>query len=117
MHQIIDVFDFSFNLTTFASSKLKGLVFMPTYDYKCKECGITFELFQKMSDDPIKNCVECKGEVKRLIGSGLTPVFKGSGFYETDYKTKNNSSKKETKSVSSNSEKKSSKNVDSKKSA
>jgi putative FmdB family regulatory protein len=86
---------------------------MPTYDYRCKECGITFELFQKMTDEPIKKCLECGGEVKRLIGAGMTPIFKGSGFYETDYKTKKKSSTKETKSVSKSSDKK----VESKKSA
>ena len=90
---------------------------MPTYDYRCKECGITFELFQKMSDNPIKNCIECNGEVKRLIGGGLKPIFKGSGFYETDYKSKKKSSKKETKTVAPKSEKKVSKKVDTKKSA
>ena len=90
---------------------------MPTYDYKCKECGITFEYFQKMTDEHIKNCIECDGEVKRLIGSGMTPIFKGSGFYETDYKSKKKSSKTETKSVSTNSDKKESKKVEQKKSA
>jgi len=90
---------------------------MPTYDYKCKECGITFELFQKMTDDHIKDCIECGGKVKRLIGSGMTPIFKGSGFYETDYKSKKNSSKEETKSVSTSTEKKESKKVEQKKSA
>jgi len=74
---------------------------MPTYDYKCKKCGITFELFQKMSDEPIKNCIECNGEVKRMVGSGLTPIFKGSGFYETDYKAKSNKNVSNTKAVSS----------------
>lgn len=90
---------------------------MPTYDYKCKACGITFELFQKMSDEPIKKCIECDGEVKRLIGSGLTPVFKGSGFYETDYKSKSNSAKKEIKTVAPNTAKEKTSKVDSKKSA
>ncbi len=90
---------------------------MPTYDYKCKDCGTTFELFQKMTDEHIKNCIECDGEVKRLIGSGMKPIFKGSGFYETDYKTKENSSKKDSKTVTTNSEKKESKKVAHKKSA
>jgi putative FmdB family regulatory protein len=90
---------------------------MPTYDYKCKECGITFEYFQKMTDEHIKNCIECDGEVKRLIGSGMTPIFKGSGFYETDYKTKKKSSKEDSKSVTTSSEKKENKKVAHKKSA
>jgi putative FmdB family regulatory protein len=59
---------------------------MPTYDYKCTECGYTFEMFQLMSAEPIKECPKCKGKVKRLIGAGAGPIFKGSGFYETDYK-------------------------------
>ncbi len=79
---------------------------MPTYDYRCKECGITFELFQKMTDEPIKECIECGGEVKRLIGSGLTPVFKGSGFYETDYKSKSNSTSKSLKNTNKKSDSK-----------
>jgi putative FmdB family regulatory protein len=69
---------------------------MPTYDYKCKECELNFELFQKMSDEPINVCPECGGEVKRLIGTGLKPVFKGSGFYETDYKSKTKATKDKT---------------------
>ena len=59
---------------------------MPTYDYKCKNCNDTFEHFQKMTDDPLKVCDKCGGSLVRLIGTGLTPVFKGKGFYETDYK-------------------------------
>lgn len=73
---------------------------MPTYDYKCLECGHTFELFQSMTAEPVKICPECNGKVKRLIGAGAGPIFKGSGFYQTDYK--NNSSKSPaTKSSSS----------------
>jgi len=75
---------------------------MPTYDYKCKECGITFEVFQKMTDEPIKNCIKCNGEVRRLIGGGLTPIFKGSGFYQTDYKSKSNKNSNVSKSTSAN---------------
>ncbi len=59
---------------------------MPTYDYKSKDCGYLFELFQPMTAEPIKECPKCKGEVKRLIGAGAGPIFKGNGFYETDYK-------------------------------
>ena len=74
---------------------------MPTYDYKCNKCNYTFELFQKMTDEPIKECPKCKGKVTRLIGAGAGPIFKGSGFYQTDYKNngKNNKSsvKKENK--------------------
>ncbi len=69
---------------------------MPTYDYKCTECNHTFEMFQPMTADPITNCPECEGVVKRLIGAGAGPIFKGSGFYQTDYKNKSVSSAKST---------------------
>ncbi len=59
---------------------------MPTYEYKCTRCGYVFELFQTMSAEPVKVCPECKGDVKRLIGPGAGPIFKGTGFYQTDYK-------------------------------
>lgn len=62
---------------------------MPTYDYKCTVCSHTFELFQPMSAEPIKVCPVCNGEVKRIIGPGLGPIFKGTGFYQTDYKSTN----------------------------
>jgi predicted nucleic acid-binding Zn ribbon protein len=57
-----------------------------------------------MKDDPLKNCPECGGEIKRLIGTGLGPIFKGTGFYQTDYKNNSsnggNNSSKNSKSVS-----------------
>jgi len=58
---------------------------MPTYDYRCDDCGKSFERFQKMSDEPLKQCPECGGHVKRLVGGGSGIIFKGSGFYCTDY--------------------------------
>ena len=60
---------------------------MPTYEYLCQKCGQTFEVFQSMKDAPLKVCT-CgkKGKVKRLVGRGAGIIFKGSGFYETDYK-------------------------------
>ncbi|MEN8150162.1 MAG: zinc ribbon domain-containing protein [Planctomycetota bacterium] len=62
---------------------------MPTYDYKCTGCGHEFELFQKMSDGAKRKCPECgKLSLKRLMGIGAGIIFKGSGFYETDYKRK-----------------------------
>ena len=67
---------------------------MPTYDYKCLKCGINFEAFQKMSDEALKNCPQCRGKVKRLISSGSGVIFKGKGFYATDYKKSNESSTK-----------------------
>jgi putative FmdB family regulatory protein len=57
---------------------------MPTYEYECKECGHGFEVFQAMSDQPIKECPECGKEVRRLIFGGTGVIFKGSGFYVTD---------------------------------
>ncbi len=61
---------------------------MPTYDYQCQDCGHEFELFQQMSAPVKKKCPECgKLKLKRLIGSGSAVVFKGSGFYETDYRS------------------------------
>jgi len=65
---------------------------MPTYDYKCEKCGRTFEHFQSMSDEPLSVCEECNGPLKRLIGGGLGIIFKGSGFYVTDNKSKNSNS-------------------------
>jgi len=59
---------------------------MPTYEYQCDRCGKRFELFQNMNDVPVQHCPECGGHVHRLIGTGAGIIFKGSGFYETDYK-------------------------------
>tara|TARA_Y100000294_G_scaffold115784_1_gene107375 strand:+ start:79 stop:366 length:288 start_codon:yes stop_codon:yes gene_type:complete len=58
---------------------------MPTYDYKCTQCGHDFEMFQSMSESHIKKCPECDGTVRRLVGGGSGLIFKGSGFYLTDY--------------------------------
>ena len=58
---------------------------MPTYEYKCKDCGYTFEKFQSMKDKPIAKCPKCSGKVQRLIGGGGAVIFKGSGFYATNY--------------------------------
>lgn len=61
---------------------------MPTYDYECDACGHTYELFQKITEDPVKKCPECKkNKARRLFGTGAAIVFKGSGFYETDYRS------------------------------
>lgn len=62
---------------------------MPTYEYECKQCNHKFEQFQRMTAEPLKDCPECGGAVKRLIGSGAGIIFKGSGFYCTDYKNSN----------------------------
>lgn len=58
---------------------------MPTYDYRCLDCGHAFEEFQSMTDEPLKVCPGCGGELKRLIGKGAGIIFRGSGFYATDY--------------------------------
>ena len=62
---------------------------MPTYQYECSGCGHTFEVLQSMTDKKLKKCPECsKNKLIRLIGSGTGVIFKGKGFYETDYKKK-----------------------------
>jgi putative FmdB family regulatory protein len=61
---------------------------MPTYDYVCDGCGHAFELFQSMTDEVKKTCPKCKKKkLRRLIGTGGAIVFKGSGFYKTDYRS------------------------------
>ncbi len=70
---------------------------MPTYEYKCLDCNYVFEEFQKMTDEPLVECPKCHGKLKRLIGAGMAPIFKGSGFYETDYKKETNNNSKNTK--------------------
>ena len=60
---------------------------MPTYEYKCTACGHAFEQFQSITAAPVKRCPQCgKAKVKRLIGTGAGLIFKGSGFYITDYR-------------------------------
>lgn len=81
---------------------------MPNYDYHCKTCDHTFEVFQKMSDPKLEDCPQekCVGKVRRLLGTGAGVIFKGSGFYQTDYRsdsykkgaTKDSSSNKKTES-------------------
>ena len=60
---------------------------MPTYEYKCSACGHAFEQFQSITAEPVKRCPQCgKSKVKRLLGTGAGIIFKGSGFYITDYR-------------------------------
>ena len=95
---------------------------MPTYEYICEKCGCEFEKFQSMKDSPLKTCPEdtCgqkrwgKGRVKRQLGSGAGLIFKGSGFYITDYRSegykaaakKDSSAATENKSASTKTESK-----------
>lgn len=74
---------------------------MPTYDYRCNACDYTFELFQSISERTIRKCPKC-GELKleRLFGAGSAVLFKGSGFYQTDYRSSEYKSKLKTESDS-----------------
>ncbi len=60
---------------------------MPTYDYRCRNCNYEFELFQSIKEKPLETCPRCGKSVRRLIGGGIGIIFKGSGFYTTDYKS------------------------------
>ncbi len=61
---------------------------MPTYDYECDACGHRFEEFQTISADPLTKCPQCKKKkLRRLFGTGAALMFKGSGFYQTDYRS------------------------------
>ena len=72
---------------------------MPTYDYICSDCDYRFEHFQSMSDEPIRICPNCKGRVRRLISGGTGLIFKGSGYYLTDYKNKSTLTNKPKESI------------------
>ncbi|MFH0963407.1 MAG: FmdB family zinc ribbon protein [Planctomycetota bacterium] len=62
---------------------------MPTYEYECGQCGHAFERFQSMTERPVRTCPKCgRRSVRRLIGTGGAVIFKGSGFYQTDYRSK-----------------------------
>lgn len=76
---------------------------MPTYEYECLKCGKTFEKFQSMKDKPLTECPDkkCRGRVKRLIGSGAGFIFKGPGFYATDYRSKSYREKERSEKPSS----------------
>jgi putative FmdB family regulatory protein len=90
---------------------------MPTYEYECSKCRKTFEIFQSMKDDALKTCPEAqcrmkkwgKGPVKRLLGTGAGLIFKGSGFYITDYRSEGykTAAKKDTAAPAAKSESKS----------
>lgn len=89
---------------------------MPTYDYECVSCYHTFELFQQITDKPIRSCPECgKRKAQRLIGTGGAVIFKGSGFYQTDYRSKDYKSKMEAENKSTDTTTKKSKDKNTKK--
>lgn len=76
---------------------------MPIYEYQCKACGVRFERVQRFSDDPVRVCPECGGEVYRLL-QPVGIIFKGSGFYVTDHRSSSSTTaagKKSSKSESS----------------
>lgn len=78
---------------------------MPTYEYVCQKCEHQFEVFQSMKDDPLTDCPQpnCDGKVKRLLGTGAGLIFKGSGFYITDYRSESykSAAKKDSSTSSS----------------
>jgi len=71
---------------------------MPTYEYECTKCGYRFERFQKITDPPRKRCPRCRGAVRRLLGTGAGMIFRGSGFYTTDYRSESYKQQKEKES-------------------
>ncbi|HRE42184.1 MAG TPA: zinc ribbon domain-containing protein [Ignavibacteria bacterium] len=78
---------------------------MPTYDYKCSNCGNQTEVFQSIKDNPITKCEVCgQDTLKRMIGGGAGLIFKGSGFYLTDYKNAGANSDKKTSKPSTQKE-------------
>lgn len=82
---------------------------MPTYDYICDACGHEWELFQRITEDPVKQCPECKKKkAVRQFGTGAAVMFKGSGFYETDYRSESYKKSKAADAKSGSSESKSS---------
>ena len=89
---------------------------MPTYDYECDACSHAFELFQSITDKHIRKCPECgKLKVRRLIGAGSTIIFKGSGFYQTDYRSEEYKSQQKAEKESSTADTKDKKESKSKK--
>jgi putative FmdB family regulatory protein len=82
---------------------IPGVVPMPTYEYECTKCGHELEAFQSMKDEPLKKCPSCgRPALRRKVGGGAGLIFKGSGFYITDYKKKSGGPKEgaETKPAS-----------------
>jgi putative FmdB family regulatory protein len=71
---------------------------MPTYEYECLKCGHRFDLVQKMTEPPRRRCPRCRGRVRRLVGTGAGMIFKGSGFYVTDYRSQSYKDQKKKES-------------------
>ena len=77
---------------------------MPTYAYECRACGHEFEQFQSITAKPIRTCPQCKARrVRRLVGAGAGIIFRGSGFYQTDYRSEDYKKKAKAESSSSDS--------------
>ena len=87
---------------------------MPTYDYICNDCEKIYEYFQSMSDAPIRECPECKkNSLRRVISGGTGLIFKGSGYYLTDYENKKKQSSENKKSNKKKKDNKTKKKVES----
>ena len=71
---------------------------MPTYEYECEKCQHRFEVFQSMKEPPRKRCPKCRGKVRRLMSGGAGMIFKGSGFYVTDYRSQSYKDQKKKES-------------------
>lgn len=83
---------------------------MPTYEYCCSNCSKEFELFQSISSDPFANCPQCGTSVRRSLSGGTGIIFKGSGFYSTDYKEKPAKKDSKKEATSSKTDKSTTKN-------
>jgi putative FmdB family regulatory protein len=77
---------------------------MPTYDYECTKCGDQFCAEQSMTDEPLKKCKKCGGKLQKLLPKSLNLIFKGSGFYVTDYRKGKGPTKPKEKAVGSDTE-------------
>ena len=82
---------------------------MPTYNYFCSNCKEKFVYFQRMSEKSLSNCEKCNGKIHRIISGGTGLIFKGSGFYKTDYNKEDKSSKKDSQVLQSKQDKSKSK--------
>ena len=81
---------------------------MPTYEYECIKCSHRFDIFQSITDKPLEMCPKCGGKLRRLIGSGSAVIFRGSGFYATDYRSEDYRKKSKEERSPGGKEKKSS---------